>query len=82
MAKQTIYSLIIVLMGHALLLGQRSESKLPSDGLVIAVRGARGDLGAQLSTQKISEETHERVGEKEPLEPNSARRTPSPCGSA
>lgn len=47
MAKQNIYSLVIVLMGHALSLGQRSESKLASDGLVIAVRGAQGDVGAQ-----------------------------------
>lgn len=47
MAKQTIYSLIIVLMDHALSLGQRSESKLASDGLVITVWSAWGDLEAQ-----------------------------------
>lgn len=47
MAKQTIYSLIIVLMGRALSLGRCSESKLASDGLVITVWGAWGDLEAQ-----------------------------------
>ena len=44
MTKRTVYSLIIVLMGRALSWGLHSESKLASDGLVITVWGAGGDL--------------------------------------
>lgn len=47
MAKQTVYSLITVIIGHSVALGQCTESKLAGAGLVITIWGMWGDSEAQ-----------------------------------
>lgn len=73
MAKQIIHSLITVLTGRVVAVGQCSESKLASDGLVITIWGAWGDRGSNDQRRKMSEEARES---------RPARRGPSPAAEA
>ena len=68
MAKQIIHSLITVLTGRLVAVGQCSESKLASDGLVVTIWGAWGDRGSMINAGRRVRR-HGRAGRPEGARP-------------